>query len=127
MLPLIHRTQVSERFHGTARIAPSGLTSYALVLLLYRLLPYGRSLTSRSIGEAFSNDTFDRALGAPYIIYPEPDAIAIAEIEFGKVAVQVLFAAMLIDAFHATLENRIVALQWCWCGRSRARIRRCRD
>jgi hypothetical protein len=85
------------------------LASYGVFLTLCRLLPYGRSLISRSIGEAFPNDTFDRTLGALYVIYAEPDAIAIAEIEFGKIAVQVFFAAMLIDAFHATFEDREIA------------------
>jgi hypothetical protein len=33
------------------------------------------------------------------------------KIEFRDIAVQVLFAAMLIDAFHAALEHRIVALR----------------
>jgi len=65
----IHRTQVPERFVEIARIALSGLTFYALVLTLCRLLPYGRSLTSRSIGEALPNDAFDRALGALYVVY----------------------------------------------------------
>jgi hypothetical protein len=105
---LIHRNQVHERFPGTARIALFASAFYVLVLALCRLLPYGRSLTSRSIGETLSNDAFDRALGAIYVIYAEPDAIAIAEIEFGKIAVQMLFAAMLIDALHAAFENRIV-------------------
>jgi len=37
-------------------------------------------------------------------------ALRIPKIEFSTAAVQVLFAAMLIDAFHAALENRIIAL-----------------
>ena len=36
-------------------------------------------------------------------------AVAIAEIEFAKIAVQMLLAAMLIDALHAALEDRKVA------------------
>src|ERR1700720_3464831 len=87
----IHRTQAPERFCGTARIALFASAFYVLILALYRLLPYGRSLRSRSIGETLSNDTFDCALGALYVIYAESDAIAIAEIEFAKIAVQVLF------------------------------------
>jgi hypothetical protein len=109
MLPLTHRNQAPERFVETARIALSALAFYVLVLALCRLLPYGRSLRSRSIGETLSNDTFDCARGALYVIYAEPDAIAIAEIEFGKIAVQMLFAAMLVDALHAAFEDRIVA------------------
>ena len=83
----IHRIQAPERFVGTTRIALSASAFYVLVLALCRLLPYGRSLTSRSIGEALPNDSFDRTFGAFYVIYAEPDAIAIAEIEFGKIAV----------------------------------------
>ena len=109
-MPLqIHRNQASERFPGTARIALFALAFYVLVLALCRLLPYGRSFRSRSIGETLSNDTFDRAHGALYVIYAQPDAIAITKIEFGKVAMQMLFAAMLVDTLHAALENRIAA------------------
>jgi hypothetical protein len=97
MLPRTHHIQAPERFVETARIVLSVSAFYALVLILCRLLPYGRSLTSRSIGEALPNDPFDCALGALDVIYAEPNAIAIAEIKFGKVAVQVLFAAMLVD------------------------------
>jgi hypothetical protein len=109
MPPRTHRNQAHERLVETARIALFALAFYVLVLALCRLLPYGRSLRSCSIGETLSNDTFDRALGALYVIYAEPDAIAIAKIEFGKVAMQMPFAAMLIDALHAALEDRIVA------------------
>jgi len=45
-----------------------------------------------------------------YVIYAEPNAIAIAEIKLSEIAVQVLLAAMLIDALHAALEDRIVVL-----------------
>ena len=105
----IHRNQASERYLGTARTALFASAFYVFVLVLYLLLPYGRSLRSRSIGEAFPNDAFDRALGALYVIYAKPNAIAIAKIEFGKVAVQMAFAAMLVDAFHTALEDRKVA------------------
>jgi hypothetical protein len=109
MPPRTHRNQASERFPGIARIALVASAFYVLVLALCRLLPYGRSLTSRSIGEALPNDAFDRAFGAFYVIYAEPDAIAIAKIEFGKVAVQMALAAMLVDALHAAFEDRIEA------------------
>ena len=71
-----------ERFVGTAWIALSASAFYVLVLALCRLLPYGRSFRSRSIGETLSNDTFDCTLGALYVIYAEPNAVAIAEIKF---------------------------------------------
>jgi hypothetical protein len=105
--PLIHRTQASERSLETARIALFVSAFYALVLALCRLLPYERSLTSRSIGEALADDALNSTFGALYVIYAKPDAIAIAEVELGKVAVQMLFTA--IDASHATFENRVVS------------------
>ena len=74
-----------------------------------RLFPYGLSVTSCSISEPLADDTFYRAFGALHIIYAKPDAIAIAEIKLRKIAVQMLLAAMLVDAFHAALEDRIVA------------------
>ena len=73
-----------------------------------RLSPYGLSVMRRRIGEAFAYDTLHGASGTLNIIYAKPNAIGIAEIELGSVAVQMLFAAMLIDAFHAALENRII-------------------
>jgi hypothetical protein len=108
MHPLIRRTQASERSPETARTAPFASAFYALVLPLCRLLPYGRSVISRSISKPLSDDALNRALGALHVIYAEPNAIAIAKVELSKVTVQVLFAAMLVDAGHATLENRIV-------------------
>ena len=39
-------------------------------------------------------------------VTPKRGAAIVAEIELGKVAVQVRFAAMLIDADHAALEDR---------------------
>jgi hypothetical protein len=36
-------------------------------------------------------------------------AVVVAEIKFRQIAMQVLFLAMLINAFHAALENRAVA------------------
>ena len=44
------------------------------------------------------------------VIYAQPNAIGIAEIKLREIAVQVLLAAMLVDALHAALEDRIVAL-----------------
>jgi hypothetical protein len=39
-------------------------------------------------------------------IAPKRDTVIIAELEFGKVAVQMLLAAMLVDALHPALKNR---------------------
>ena len=78
---------------GTARIALFALASYVLVLALCRRLPCGRSLISRSIGEALPDDALQRTFGALCIIYAKPDAIAIAEVELRKIAVQMLLAS----------------------------------
>jgi len=64
---------------------------------------------SRSIGKALSDDAFDGAFGALYVIYAETNAIGTAEIKLAQIAVQMLLCAALIDAFHAALEDRIVA------------------
>jgi hypothetical protein len=104
----IHHTQAPERFCGTARTAPSASTFYVLVLALYRLLPYSRSLRSCSVGETLPDDAFDRALGALYVIYAEPDAVAIAEIKFAQITMQMALATMLVNSLHAAFENRIV-------------------
>ena len=102
-----HRYQDHERSAGTARIA-----LFYLVLvepLAFRLLPYGRSVMRPSICEAFADNAFDRIFGALYVVNSTTNAIVIPKVEFSQVAVQVLFAAMLIDALHSALENRVVA------------------
>jgi hypothetical protein len=102
-----HRNRVSERSFGTARIVRYQYSvAYFLVFLL---LPYSCSVISRSIGKALPNDAFDRPFGTLHIVNTKADAIAIAEIELGKISVQVFLAAMLVDALHAALEDRIVA------------------
>ena len=40
----------------------------------------------------------------------ERRTVRVAEIELGDIAMQMVFAAMLVNAFHAALENRVVAL-----------------
>ena len=41
---------------------------------------------------------------------PKADRLLIAEVELGQIAVQMALAAVLIDALHAALEDRIEAL-----------------
>jgi hypothetical protein len=62
-------------------------------------LPYSLSVTSRSIGQPLADNALQGEIGACRIIYAEFDAIGIAEIKFCKIAMQMLFVAMLIDAF----------------------------
>ena len=64
---------------------------------------------SLPIGEPLADDALNGARGTLYVIYAQPDAVAIAEIELRQIAVQMLLAAMLVDALHAALEDRVVA------------------
>ena len=64
---------------------------------------------SRLISEPFTHNTGKEFIGPLRIINSLGNALAIAEVKLSKVAVKVLFAAMLIDALHAALENRIIA------------------
>lgn len=57
------------------------------------------------IGKSLTDDAGDSALGALFVIYASADAVAIAEIKFREIAVQMFFSAMLIGALHAPLEN----------------------
>jgi hypothetical protein len=72
-----HRSQAYERFQRTARIVVCPLSS-AFAFAFRLLFPYGLSDISRSIGKPLADDTLEGALGAPYIIYAEPDTVAIA-------------------------------------------------
>jgi hypothetical protein len=64
---------------------------------------------SRSIGEPLAHDTFNSTFGALNVINAKPHAVAISEIEFANITMQVLLTAMLIDAFHTALEDTEVA------------------
>jgi hypothetical protein len=62
-----HQCQDRERFAETARI---DLFYLALPLpLAFRLLPYGLSVTSRSIGQSLADCTLNRAGGPLNVIY----------------------------------------------------------
>ena len=60
------------------------------------------------IREPLSDNPHKSALGTLDVVYAKPNAVTIAEIELGKIAVQMPLAAMLIDAFHAALEDAVV-------------------
>jgi hypothetical protein len=62
--------------------------------------------------------TSDRSLSALGVVNAQPDAIAVAEIEFAQVAMQVLLGAVLIDAFHAAFEYRKVTFDRVRAGRA---------
>ncbi len=62
------------------------------------------------IGKALAFDAQQRALGAGGIIIAGLDPVRIAKIEFCQIAVKVRLATMLVDADHAALEYREIAL-----------------
>src|ERR1700729_1832529 len=105
MPPHFHCIQVPERSVGTAQIALC--QSSVVYFLAFLLFPYGLSVSRPRVSEALSNDTLDCSLSALHVVNTKTDAIAIAEIELRKIAVQMAFAAMLVNALHAAFEDRI--------------------
>lgn len=63
-----------------------------------------------STGQPLADCAANRLIGALLIINPKRDSVAIAEIEFGKVAVQMALVAVLIHADHSALEDGEEAL-----------------
>ena len=59
--------------------------------------------------KALAHGTFQDQSRAVAFVEADCDAMAVAEIEFRQIAVQVLFGAVLINALHAALEDPIVA------------------
>ncbi len=59
-----------------------------------------------SIGEALTDSALGDSAGALDVADPERNPVAVAEIELGKVAVQVMLAAVLVDAAHPAFEDR---------------------
>jgi hypothetical protein len=57
-----------------------------------------------SIRQPLANDALQRFDRAGVIAVAEPNAMAVPKIELGKIAVQMLFAAMVIDALNAAVE-----------------------
>src|SRR5579863_9689983 len=118
MADRLPQRQAFERSPRTARIAPcrqpsasasASASGLAWPLALARAPYRRRPSVNRLVGEPLADNAFQRAVGAGHIVNAKFDPVAIAEIELGQIAVQVLFLAMLIDALHAALEDRIVA------------------
>jgi hypothetical protein len=63
-------------------------------------------VTSGPIREMLAHDSFDCPLSTLHIVYIKADAVAVAKLILRKISVQVPFAAMLVDANHAALEDR---------------------
>src|SRR5208282_6665109 len=98
-----HQRQVPERFSQTARIGAYSL-SLGSAFAFRLLFPYGLSVMSCPIFEALADDALNHARGTLHVLYAQPNAIAIAEIKFRQIAVQMLLATVLVDALHAAIE-----------------------
>jgi hypothetical protein len=57
-----------------------------------------------SIGRALANHALRQFVGALGIVHAKRNAVVIAKIKFRQIAMQMLFGAMLIRAFHTALE-----------------------
>lgn len=64
---------------------------------------------SRSVGKALAPDAQESTVGTGPVVDAESNPAVIPKIELSKVAMQVLLAAVLIDALHPTLEDGEVA------------------
>lgn len=62
--------------------------------------------SSRSIGQSPANNTTKGAFRAIFVFNNEYRSVAVPEIILRQISVQMFFAAMLIDALHAALEDR---------------------
>src|SRR6267378_6987109 len=70
------------------------------------LLRHAYSSSSCLIGQSFAFDAFQEDFCPVLIFDAKGLAVAIPEIEFGEVAVQVIMATVLINTFHPSLEDR---------------------
>jgi hypothetical protein len=59
-----------------------------------------------SVGEALSADVLQHGFRALLVIDAERNAVVVAELEFGEIALQVILRALPIHALHAALEDR---------------------
>ena len=57
------------------------------------------------IHQPLPNDALQQPVGAHRIVHADRDPIAVTEVEFVQVAMQMVARAMLIDATHAALEH----------------------
>jgi hypothetical protein len=65
---------------------------------------------SRSIGETLANNALERLVRPLHVVHAECDPVVVPEIELGEIAMQMLLAAVLIDAGHPALEDAEQAL-----------------
>src|SRR5437762_13175368 len=105
MPTLSHQLQERGQYQRIAD-AVSQDSVLPLIEVFFARFLQGSSLMSRLIGEPLALHAEQKNLGAVLIFDAERLAIAIAEIEFSKVAVQVIVPAVLVDALHSALEDR---------------------
>ena len=99
------------------------------ILALYGKIPLVRNsylrlrctgdgvFTRPPIGQPLADDALKRVRRALRILDAKPRTVVVAKIKLRDVAVQMLLAAMLVDALHAALEDAENSLRAC----SRAR------
>src|SRR2546422_25263 len=87
----------------SVRLSPMGKSDIGYLF-------FGPLVTSRSIGQSLSSNAHQSEIGTGNVIDAKLDAVAITEIEFCQIPMQVSLGAMLIDTLHAALEDRIIAL-----------------
>ena len=76
-----------------------------------RVFSFGDRLrVSRFVGEALAPEAFQRSLGTRHVVYAQPFAVAVAEVEFGQIPMQVGFADMEVAAGDTPLENAEIVL-----------------
>jgi hypothetical protein len=62
-------------------------------------------LISSSIHQPFAFNSFQAIVGSLLVVDFQRGTMVVAKIKFGEVALQVLFAAVLVRADHAALEH----------------------
>jgi hypothetical protein len=66
---------------------------------------------SWSVREALALRASERSRRTFSVVNVQCNSMIVAEIEFGKIAMQMAFVAMLINAFHAAFEDAVEALK----------------
>jgi len=64
-----------------------------------------RGATSPSISETQSDGSLDGNFGTLCILNTERLAVRVTKIKLGQITLKVLFATMLVDPFHSSLED----------------------
>jgi hypothetical protein len=64
---------------------------------------------SLPISQPLTDNPLQRAITTGHVINAERNAVAVTEIKLGKIAMQVLFGAVLVNALNSALENRVIA------------------